>query len=184
MISWPSRSCGWRDRGKVLIVELPIARIHALAEDATFIGAVSAIYAALERRIEARCPLCINRGDCCKFDTFGHNLFVTPVELAYFISKKNGPLITGSGTCPFQQQGRCTARQARPMGCRIFFCEVASQAWQGDETEATLGEIKALHSRFELPYAYVEWLEALRQLSGGISADRRRARFDTLEISC
>ena len=61
--------------------------------------------------------------------------------------------------------GRCTTRDSRPTGCRIFFCEQASEAWQSPETEATLNEIKALHTRFDVPYAYVEWLDALRTVA-------------------
>jgi len=143
---------------------IPIERVHALAEDVHFIAAVEALYAALDARIAVRSPCCINRGLCCKFTTYGHKLFVTPVELAYFIARtRERPLVeTVPGCCPHQADGRCTVREARPIGCRIFFCDQASQSWQPPETEATLNEIKALHARFDLPYAYVEWLDALR----------------------
>ena len=143
---------------------IPIERVRALADDAGFIAAVDALYAALDTRIAARQPRCTNRGLCCRFTTFGHKLFVTPVELAYFIAKttRRPSAEADPGSCPYQADGRCPAREARPTGCRVFFCEEASQAWQSPETEATLDEIKALHARFDLPYAYVEWLEALR----------------------
>lgn len=139
-------------------------RIRALAHDTDFIAAVDALYATLDERIAARQPRCTNRGLCCHFATFGHKLFVTPAELAYFIAKSDARLgsNTDSGSCPYQVDGRCTTREARPTGCRVFFCEQVSRAWQSPETEAILVEIKALHARFALPYAYVEWLDALR----------------------
>ena len=146
-------------------MDLPIARIGELAGDDVFVGAVEEVYVALDRRIAARVPRCINRGQCCKFDSFGHNLFVTSVELAYFMGRREGPLLAGAGSCPYHQRGRCTARRARPVGCRIFFCEPASQGWQSDETETTLREIKRLHTQFCVRYAYVEWLSALNQLN-------------------
>lgn len=143
---------------------IPIERVRALADDAGFVAAVDALYAALDARIAARHPCCTNKGLCCNFTTFGHKLFVTPVELAYFIAKSTPRPSADAhpGACPYQVDGQCTTRQARPTGCRIFFCELTSQAWQPPETEAILDQIKALHARFDLPYAYVEWLDALR----------------------
>ena len=143
---------------------IPIDRIRTLAADPDFIVAVDVLYAALDARITARQPRCINRGLCCHFATFGHKLFVTPVELAYFIAKSEvrPTADTDSESCPYHVDGRCTTRDGRPTGCRIFFCEQVSQAWQSPETEAILDEIKTLHARFDVPYAYVEWLHALR----------------------
>ena len=42
----------------------------------------------------------------------------------------------------------------------------ASRAWQGPLTEHTLTALKGLHSRFHLPYAYLDWMEALGLLAG------------------
>lgn len=143
---------------------IPLEKMRALAKDAGFVATVDALYAALDARIAARQPCCTNKGLCCNFESFGHKLFVTPVELAYFIAKstQRPSAQPDPGSCPYQIDGKCTTRDARPTGCRIFFCELASQAWQSPETEAILDEIKALHARFDLPYAYVEWLYALR----------------------
>ncbi len=148
---------------------LPIVEILSLAEDEAFIEAVGEVYGALDARVAGRVPVCINRGDCCRFAAFGHKLFVTPVELAYFVALR-GPAPDGGGergTCPYHREGRCEARDARPMGCRVFYCDPASQGWQPDETEATLLAIKELHRRFNVPYAYVEWLGALGELDSG-----------------
>lgn len=152
----------------MLTVDLPIQRIRALAEDAAFLDEMDKIYDALEARVAARQPICLNRGACCRFAQYDHSLYVTPVELAYFIARTNFPstaAATDDATCPYQQSGLCNARQARPTGCRIFFCDPAASEWQPEESEVTLREIKALHQRFQVPYAYIEWLEALRRLA-------------------
>lgn len=152
--------------------KLPIRRIQALACDGAFLIAMTELYARLDAGIAARRPVCVNRGECCRFDTFGHKLFVTPAELAFFLAGTDqGPLDLPpepGGCCPYQRSQRCTARSARPAGCRVFFCEAASRDWQPAETEATLREISGVHARFDLPYAYVEWLDALRQLSSSL----------------
>ena len=157
-------------------VRLPVDRIGQLAQDAAFIETVEALYEQLDRRIAARSPVCVNRELCCKFDAYGHQLFVTPVELAYFAAR-TAPPAEATGACPYQRGGLCTVRVARPTGCRIFFCEPGSRSWQPDETECTLRRLKRVHARFDLPYAYVEWLDALRQLSGTWPGRTRRS-FD------
>jgi len=63
-------------------VALPIAEIRRAAADAEFQAEMAAHLADLDARIAARRPLCTNRGDCCKFDAYGHALFVSAVELA------------------------------------------------------------------------------------------------------
>ncbi len=153
--------------------KLPVSEIRALAADARFVEAVGPVYAALDARVASRNPRCINRGACCRFDSFGHKLFVTPVELAYFLANRDVPAPgeIDAGSCPYHSQGLCTTRAGRPIGCRIFFCEVESQGWQPEESEATLREIKELHDRFSVPYIYVEWLAALCELEGRAPAD-------------
>ena len=146
--------------------ELPIARIRKLAGDAEFIAAMRRFYSALDARIADHNPTCLRRGDCCRFDEFGHRLYVTTAEAAFFAGTNDSPLsVTPTGGCPFQRDRICTARQARPMGCRVFFCESAGEGWQEQLTEQGLAELSEVHQRFELPYAYAEWLVALQQLA-------------------
>ena len=46
--------------------------------------------------------------------------------------------------CPFQVGNLCTAREQRPLGCRIYFCDPAYQDRQGEITEAALRQLKRL----------------------------------------
>jgi hypothetical protein len=148
-------------------LELPLDRIRALAGNAQFLESVRGFYAALEDRISEHHPLCRNRGICCRFGEFGHRLYVTPVELAYFIGTlaRQRKAETGAAACPYQVDGLCEPRSSRPMGCRIFFCESAGQGGQENLSEVGLQALRTLHERFDLPYAYVEWLDGLAQVT-------------------
>jgi hypothetical protein len=171
-------------------VDLPIDAIRRCARDADFVAAVAARYAELDRDIAAHNPVCVNRGACCRFGEFGHDLFVTSVELAYFLATTPGPLKAppDRAFCPYQVGGVCAARPGRPAGCRIFFCDPNAQIWQPDLSEATIRELSAIGERFGLAYAYIEWTDALRQLGGEIvpaaslAGDVIEIRIDSLRI--
>lgn len=149
------------------VLDLPIDAIHRCAADAAFVADVERLYDELDRRVAARNPVCINRGDCCHFDRFDHRLYVTSAELAYFLARASEPVRPAESNqpCPYQVENRCTARAQRPSGCRIFFCDPAARGWQGPETEATLSRLREIHARYDLPYAYVDWTAALRALA-------------------
>ncbi|HWE94497.1 MAG TPA: hypothetical protein VG269_11085, partial [Tepidisphaeraceae bacterium] len=66
--------------------------------------------------------------------------------------------------CPFQRLKLCTVHAIRPFGCRMFFCDATSTQWQNDAYERFHAELKQLHERLEVPYFYVEWRQALREL--------------------
>jgi hypothetical protein len=128
---------------------------------------MASLYRELDAAIVARGPMCRNRGECCRFERFGHRLFVTSAELAYFLSGGAETVHTGTADdrCPYQMAGACAARERRPAGCRIFYCDPAQTDWQGPLTEETLLRLRGIHARHGLPYAYVEWLTALRALA-------------------
>lgn len=136
-----------------------------LAEEPSFDERMRAFYAATDAAIAAHRPVCINRGACCKFGQFGHKLYVTQVELRYFLSQQRAaglkPVVSDEA-CPYQVGGQCTARDHRPLGCRVFFCDPAAKAWQPDEYERGLAELKQIGAEFDIPYQYGEWLAGLR----------------------
>ena len=148
-------------------VELPVVRIRELADDPQFLSVVCSLYERLDGRIAAHQPVCRGRGTCCRFDDFGHRLYVTPVELAFFVGTvgTEAPLDSEATACPYQIDGLCQARASRPMGCRVFFCESAGRGWQERLAESTLAQLRMLHERFQVPYAYTDWFVALRQLA-------------------
>ena len=144
--------------------------------------AVAAVYADLQSQIDARKPVCTASGRCCRFDEFGHRLYVTTMELAAFTHGLRGAgpssgrnarpgdgLALPSG-CPFQIDGLCSVHPIRPFGCRVFFCDATSTDWQNGQYERLHKELKRLHETLAVPYFYVEWRQALAALE--IDADR------------
>lgn len=139
------------------------ASVNSANDGDAFTEAMQAFYAEVEATVASHSPVCINRGHCCKFDSFGHKLYVTEIEMRYFSEGMRASWIepAGEATCPYQSGGRCNARERRPLGCRIFFCDPGAQAWQGPAYEQFLGRLKAIGEAFSVPYRYREWLSAL-----------------------
>ena len=101
--------------------------------------AIAEIYADLSRQIDLRKPVCSMSGSCCRFEAFGHRLFVTTLELAVFALDRPAQPVAiadwdGTG-CPYQIHGRCGVHPIRPFGCRIFFCDPTADAWQQEQYE-------------------------------------------------
>ena len=134
------------------------------------LAAVQALYTDVQSEIDARRPLCTISGRCCRFEDFGHRLYVTTLELAAFLHQfrsesRPNPLTTWDQTgCPFQLNKLCTAHPFRPFGCRIFFCDATATDWQQTQYERFHARLKHLHDTLEVPYFYVEWRQALRAL--------------------
>ena len=154
---------------------------------------LEAFYDQLDEKIASHQPICRNRGACCRFDSYGHRLFVTGLEMHWFLhhhADAVGQLAVQGGAsetactarpavtphrlpvlkpdkaagCPFQQHGQCTTRIGRPVGCRVFFCESEREGWQGELSEWALAQLKQFHQDFASPYTYTEWLRALQNL--------------------
>ena len=176
---------------------LHLAPIQKAATNPALLAELDAFFAQLDQRIADHQPVCRNRGACCKFGAFGHKLYVTTLELAYFRARHADRLqerdlrpkqedqraagfslrglaisknaAAANQSCPYQQNGLCTTREGRPLGCRVFFCESADEGWQSELTEWALGRLREMHERFDVPYVYSEWLAALAGLSATMS---------------
>src|SRR5262249_31017871 len=74
-----------------------------------------AIYEQLDRVVARAGPVCELSGRCCRFDEYGHPLFVSTAEVRYLLAvapPAQRPLDHGA-TCPWQDsRGHCTARDA------------------------------------------------------------------------
>jgi hypothetical protein len=148
-------------------------------DDATLLAAVDAVYAECDRAVAEHGPVCRRDGACCRFSQFGHRLFVTSPEIVHFLaharSAKAPSLIrpqfaTGpqevdrAEACPLQDGPDCRVHAIRPLGCRLFFCESGAAAWGRPLYEAMLGRLRGTCRTCSLPYAYVEWTQALGAL--------------------
>jgi Fe-S-cluster containining protein len=152
-------------------------------------SAVAAVLAEADADIAARRPVCRASGRCCKFEEYGHRLYVTAAELLHFARAHvatpdaGRPETPGRAValpqffarpspagCPYQVDGLCTAREARPLGCRLYFCDENAQSWQNEVYEKYHARLRALHDEFGLGYRYLEWRAALREVAGLQSA--------------
>ena len=142
--------------------------VVAASKRAECVEAVERLYRDLQAEIDARRPLCAISGRCCKFDEYGHRLYVTTIELAAFISRLGAAKIpepSNPGSCPFQSNKVCGVHTIRPFGCRMFFCDPTATDWQQAAYERYHAKLKSLHEELGVPYAYMEWRQALRALS-------------------
>ena len=58
-------------------------------------------------------------------------------------------------TCPWQNaQGHCTARDARPLGCRVYYCDESYQEYAHVLSERFLAELKGIVDREQWPWMY------------------------------
>ncbi len=141
-------------------IEQAIAQPQLLAE-------VDRLYEQIRVETAARKPLCVMSGRCCHFESYGHRMYVSTVELAAFVAGVRGlagsqNLAAWDGTgCPFQVGKTCGVHSIRPMGCRVFFCDPTSTDWQTDLYEKIHNQLRKLHESWEIPYFYVEWRQAL-----------------------
>src|SRR5438067_2012798 len=99
-------------------------------------AAVERIYEDVAAQVAERRPLCVISGRCCRFEEYGHRLYVTTLELAAFLHAfegltKSAELLEAIGGwdgagCPFQVRKLCGVHALRPFGCRIYFCDATS----------------------------------------------------------
>lgn len=141
---------------------------------------MTAFYAEVDEAVADHNPVCRNRGVCCRFEQYGHKLYVTNVELAFFVQDNSRQWRTpvDDGACPYHVAGRCTARSSRPLGCRVFFCDLASRGWQGPEYERRLGQLKRIGAALGIEYRYTDWLSALRALDEPPAASNPAVRAE------
>ena len=135
--------------------------------------AVGGILAQADAEIAERKPICHASGRCCRFEEYGHRLYVTAVEMIHFKThqgkEKSVSLRQFFATdqvrgCPYQMENLCVARNVRPLGCRIYFCDPNAQTWQNELYEKYHAMLRAVHEKFDVAYRYLEWRAALWEL--------------------
>ena len=117
------------------VVQLPHAYgILAMKNDASH-AALRELYAEADRLLGGwTCP---TSTECCRFGLTGREPYLWPIEWAYLeraIAARGGKkavakkkLHVMDGACPLLgADDRCSVYDARPFGCRTFFCSRAT----------------------------------------------------------
>ena len=132
-------------------------------------AALEALYAEVDAFVERSRAVCIGRGVCCRFEDAGHELYATALEADYAAQRHpEAPPPEAPGRCPYHVQGRCTAREGRPLGCRTYFCDANTTSVLAQAHEHFLAKLRAIERDLGYPAAYGRFpalLEA-RGLSG------------------
>ena len=113
------------------------------------------IYREADREVAAAGPLCVASGRCCRFKEFGHDLFLSNLEADVLLA--DAPPFAGpvsADFCPFQKENLCTAREPRPLGCRIYFCDPNYQETANRISEDALRRLKELANAFAVDWRY------------------------------
>ncbi len=113
------------------------------------------VYAEVDAAVAAANPRCDASGRCCRFTEYGHTLFLSQFEADILL--ETAPAYSkpvSRDFCPFQVQGLCTARDSRPLGCRVYFCDPKFQEQQHTITEAAVAKLKAIADEFDVGWNY------------------------------
>jgi Fe-S-cluster containining protein len=103
------------------------------------------LYAEVDREVAAAGPVCVASGRCCRFKEYGHTLFLSNLEAEVLLAAAppyERPVT--ADYCPFQQGNLCTAREPRPLGCRVYYCDPNYQQTGNVITEKYLARLKRL----------------------------------------
>ena len=117
--------------------------------------ALLAIYNDLAVEIAAAAPVCDLSGRCCRFREYGHTLFVSRPE-AELLMEQPFPSnsVLDDSQCPFQVNNLCTARDRRPLGCRIYFCDPSYSETMINLSERYIARLKQLHDKTGTEWEY------------------------------
>ena len=115
------------------------------------------LYDKLDAEVAELGPICQLSGRCCRFEEYGHTLFVSSCEVQFLVEVAPEPsrALDQGKTCPWQNtSGHCTAREGRPIGCRVYYCDPTYERSAHDLSERYIAHLKALTDRHGLAWNY------------------------------
>lgn len=140
------------------LLQVSVSTLLEHARRPEVVRAMRSFYAEADREITDQNATCRNQGECCRFGEFGHRLYVTTLEIVYYLATGSLPPPVTADACPHSLDGRCHARERRPLGCRVFYCDPHAEHWQGPLSERRLARLKVMHEELRVPYTYVDWM--------------------------
>jgi hypothetical protein len=124
-----------------------------------------ALYQDVDKAVSDLSPTCELSGRCCRFREYGHTLFLSAAEAVFLTDLAPRPArdLDAGDSCPWQDaHGRCTAREARPLGCRVYFCDPLYEEHAPKLSEAFLTRLKRLADERDWPWHYAPLHDQLR----------------------
>jgi len=114
-------------------------------------------------------PICELSGRCCRFKEFGHTLFLSRPEAEWLLEQGLPEKATiDEAGCPFQIDGLCTARERRPLGCRVYYCDPRYAGVGEALSERYLARLKRLHDETGTNWEYRPLHAFLREAAGSL----------------
>lgn len=113
------------------------------------------LYRDVDREVAAAGPVCVASGRCCRFKEWGHVLYISNLEADVLLAaapEYDAPV--SPDFCPFQKDKLCTAREPRPLGCRVYFCDPNYQATANAITEKYLRRLKDIAQDNGIEWSY------------------------------
>lgn len=131
--------------------------------------AVLRLYAEVDREVAAAGPVCVASGRCCRFKEYGHTLFVSHLEADVLLAAAPpyDPDAVTADFCPFQQGNLCAAREPRPLGCRVYYCDPNYQETGVAISEKYLRRLKELADELGVGWRYAPLHVFLREHQAG-----------------
>src|ERR1700730_15390963 len=103
------------------------------------------IYREADADVAAAGRVCVSSGRCCRFKEYGHVLYLSNLEAEVLLAAAPAyEQPVSPDFCPFQKDNLCTAREPRPLGCRVYFCDPNYQETANQITEKYLRRLKEL----------------------------------------
>ena len=127
-----------------------------------------AIYNDLAADVADAAPVCELSGRCCRFKEYGHTLFISRPEAELLLEQalpENASL--DEAGCPYQVNSLCVAREGRPLGCRIYYCDPRYAGVGEALSERYIAQLKQLHESTGLPWDYRPLHHFLKEADGG-----------------
>lgn len=145
----------------------------AAAREPAIAAELEGVYTMVAGEVASRGPACWASGRCCNFERAGHRLYTTGLEAAYTVARaapgatdgRSLPVLGAAGGCRYQEANLCGVHAARPLGCRVYFCDRSAQEWQRELSERAIGLVRAVHDRHAVEYRYAEWRGLLALLT-------------------
>lgn len=127
---------------------------------------LSSIYRETDAAVAVLGPACALSGRCCRFHEADHALFVSAPEAALLLADAPPPSrpLDDGATCPWQSAaGLCTAREARPVGCRVYYCDAAYLPHAPAIAEAAIARLREMVDDLGLDWGYAPLHHHLRR---------------------